>query len=867
VVLVPEDFECTGLEREFLAALPAKQRTVLPVDRVETTSNAASAESTDLGLLRWLLSPPKAPPPVNDGSALIFRAVGEANEVREVLRRCLATGNSLDQVEILVTDLDNYATLLFEIVAGLMPDRASLDEMPVTFQEGIPVRQFRPGRALIGWLAWVRDGYPQSALVRMIDEGLLEIPDHDRNEFSYSRLVGVLRGVGIGFGRDRYLQVLDEQISALDERLREPEQIRNEDDGGDPERLQRLRKRLKALRLLRGLIAKILSLSPPGAANRLEILQSAAGFVEQLARTAGQLDNYARGRLIAEISDLQRWLGKDESSLNLLDWLTALPNEAMVGGSSPRSGCLHVAHVLAGGHSGRKHTFIMGLDDARFPGAGLQDPVLLDSERRLISQELPTAAGQLQERLVRIAQLLARLRGTVTLSYSCHDLADDREKFPSPVILSAFRILAGQHQGDQADLTRWLPPAASFAPDSAEKSLTESEWWLWRLSGPEIVSNAREVLGDRFPHLSRGYNAAAERASDKFTIYDGWIPAPGTELNPTAPDGPTVSASRLEKLGQCPLAYFFKYVLEIEPPDELEIDPNVWLDPLTSGSLLHSVFERYFNELIACNQVPVANRDMDKLLKILDGQISSQRRLIPPPSEAVFQRQCRELKATVSIFLHEEEEWYQSTGAHPMCTEVSIGIKPEGAGTSLDAKDPVVIALPSEGSLRIRGRIDRVDRLNDGSDDVLDIWDYKTGSAWKYQQHPPFWQGRVVQHILYLELMKARMKSLKKEFPKARVQHFGFFFPSKRSAGERIQFNLDQLAAGGAILQRLARIAANGAFIATNESKDCDYCEYRRVCGDVVTLTARSQCKLINPNTHTILQPFLELRSDGEAKE
>ena len=129
---------------------------------------------------------------------------------------------------------------------------------------------------------------------------------------------------------------------------------------------------------------------------------------------------------------------------------------------------VHVAHILAGGHSGRPHTFIVGLDDGRFPGAGLQDPILLDDERKELSRELPTAGRELAKRFELVARLLARLRGTVTLSYSCQDLTDDRETFPSSIVLAAFRILSGQREADQADLNRWLPPAESFAPNHAE---------------------------------------------------------------------------------------------------------------------------------------------------------------------------------------------------------------------------------------------------------------------------------------------------------------------------------------------------------------------------------------------------------------
>ena len=128
----------------------------------------------------------------------------------------------------------------------------------------------------------------------------------------------------------------------------------------------------------------------------------------------------------------------DTEGISALGWLRALPDEAWVGGLGPRAGHLHVAHVLAGGHSGRPHTFIVGLDDGRFPGAGLQDPILLDEERKKLSENLMTSSRALAKRIDLFARLLARLRGTVTLSYSCYDLADDREMFPSPSCFPLF---------------------------------------------------------------------------------------------------------------------------------------------------------------------------------------------------------------------------------------------------------------------------------------------------------------------------------------------------------------------------------------------------------------------------------------------
>ena len=194
----------------------------------------------------------------------------------------------------------------------------------------------------------------------------------------------------------------------------------------------------------------LLELSPRPEDRPGRVFELAQQFLEERARHETKLDNYARESLIKQIKDIRATLGAEEAELgiNTIAWLADLPDEAWVGGLGPRGGCLHVAHVLAGGHSGRPYTFIVGLDDGRFPGAGLQDPILLDEERQAtLTAICPPPGENWPSGFDRLALLFARLRGNVTLSYSCHNLANDREMFPSSVLLSAFRILSGQHEG------------------------------------------------------------------------------------------------------------------------------------------------------------------------------------------------------------------------------------------------------------------------------------------------------------------------------------------------------------------------------------------------------------------------------------
>jgi ATP-dependent helicase/nuclease subunit B len=559
---------------------------------------------------------------------------------------------------------------------------------------------------------------------------------------------------------------------------------------------------------------------------------------------------------------------EDTSGIDAFAWLAELPYETKVNAQGPRGGCLHVAHVLAGGHSGRPYTFIVGLDDSRFPGARLQDPILLDAERRGLSRELDTSADDLDRRMNQLARLFARLRGTVTLSYSCYNLIDDREAFPSSVVLNAYRILSGNRSGDHAALAAWVGPAASFAPNKAGEALTESEWWLWRLSGAEQVIEPERLIGECYPHLARGFELARRRESNQFSVFDGLIPEPGPMLDFREAQGPMVSASKLETLGACPLRYFFRHVLEIEPPEELVIDPQAWLDPLSHGSLLHEVFESFFKE----RSDPSAPLDLaqegERMMGILDDHIKEYAERIPPPSDAVFLREVSRLKRTAQIFLSEEIEYQQETSNQPLFFEVSVGLEPSGTGTALDSRDPVEVKLPEGGSLRVRGRIDRVDRVAGPNPNEFLIWDYKTGSTWKYTQEPrPFWEGRVVQHALYLSVMTSLLKARAKDYRGARADRFGYFFPSEKANGERIEFTAAELKDGGGILARLAKIAASGAFVATNNhEKDCRHCDYQTICGDVVALTAATDRKLLEPS-NVILAPFAELRGYAKAKE
>jgi len=829
LILAPEDQALTAEERRFLDSIPAAHRRALPVD---------------------------APARVGAGSTRIFRAVGEVNEIREILRRCVEEDIALDEVEIVHTDAETYVPLVFELASRLAGDG---DALPATFAGGIPVRYFGPGRALSAWLSWIAEDFPQKTLVRMVHDGLLRIEQEGDETLSFSRLAGVLGAVPIMAGRSRYLDVIDMEIDAARRRARRTD-VDERDDGSRERVLRERRYRVVALETLRALAGAVLGGVPPRDATSRDILACAASFLETRVRCPSRDDENSRRRLVAEIRELTDCLddGADLAGLDVYQWLSQLPAQLRVGGQGPRPGCLYVTNLFSGGHSARPHTFIVGLDDSRFPGAGLQDPLLLDGERSKLSEELPTAAGRLERKVADFQRLLARLRGEVTLSYCSRDLADDRELFPASVVLAAFRVLSGNPEGDPAALARWAGAPASFAPADPDRCVEETDWWLWRLCGGDPVRDADRAVAEHFPHLGRGLRARRERASDRFTEYDGYVPQAGSDFDPTREGGPVMSAARLETLGTCPMAYFFRYVLEIAPPQELEVDPNVWLDPMQKGSLLHEVFRAFMAALRKRDLLPDFQRDYKMLNKVLDLQIKQYRADFPPPSPMVLELECRRLRQAARIFLLEEETF--CTQSVPMFLEAAVGMSPEGEGTPLDTRDPVRITLPGGRAIRVRGKIDRVDRIAGDGDPRFAIWDYKTGSSGKYSQEDPLKQGRFVQGALYVELVRKRLREAVS--PAAAVESFGYFFPSDREHGERLWWSSQELTAGLEVIEQLCRMPAAGCFPLSDDPGDMDSRrnDYHSVIGDARAAAGAVKAMMENQENDA-LEPFRSVRS------
>ena len=91
------------------------------------------------------------------------------------------------------------------------------------------------------------------------------------------------------------------------------------------------------------------------------------------------------------------------------------------------------------------------------------------------------------------------------------------------------------------------------------------------------------------------------------------------------------------------------------------------------------------------------------------------------------------------------------------------------------------------------------------------------------------------------------------------VESFGYFFPSPRTEGLRLQWTRAELASGDDVLRSICDLITSGVFLPTTDPSDCTYCDYLPVCGDAQTVTEESLRKS-SLACNKVLQPWRKLR-------
>ncbi len=748
----------------------------------------------------------------------LFAAASPVDELREVLRRVMAAGVPWDDVEIVSADRIVYGAALDSIAPRLVHAGGG---SRVTHAAGLPVARTRVGRAVHGYLRWIGEGFPEEGLRGLLQAGLVRVAGAETT-LSGGAAARLLRGLRVGWGRDRYLRQIDWALEGLDkppsdrERARVPEDMLSE-------RRERRRAQLEALR---DTVAAVLDATPatPDRLGATDVPVSPAALAGGLGRfldfvpTPDEPDSEPEAKrrlrevLARAAATLTRKTDFDAAVATLSRFLELRVPSPSTHGRVPWSsagGYLHFTDIDHGGLSGRPHTFVVGLDAGRFPGAGGQDALLLDTDRGRLSEALPQSGDLIDERHYAMASLLARLRGSVTVSYAAWDASEGRNLSPSPILLQALRLRDRDGEKTYEDLHRATRPICGPVPGDAA-CIDAGDLWLRELDDNGVLRPGVDTVRSAFSGLDRGLRAADLRQDGALNAHKGIVGARPDRFDPRRVGKDLLlSASRLETLAGCPLRYLYGYVLYLRPPEEVTFQADRWLDSLQRGSMFHEVYESIVKQAIEQGLTAPSAELAAVAEATFDEAIDRYRFLVPTPSEAVFEREERALRRDLGVFLdmlaQDDLRW--------VATEWSFGFA--------ESTQEAVELQVGGGSAWLRGAVDRVDELADGS---LAIVDYKTGSAFMYGRATGTYKGGArLQHALYTAAVE---QSMGRDVARA-----AYHFPTVKGRGDRAEYERERLDRWPFILEQLFDMLAEGWFPPPFDADPpCRICDYQAVC-------------------------------------
>jgi ATP-dependent helicase/nuclease subunit B len=798
------------LERRLIDRMPGERirpRTLrLPGRTVPRRLAAAGVDAVvparEANPLAFLMTPGRSRPLAID----LFHAGGREAEIDEVFRRILKAGVPLDDVEIACAS---------EAHAALVWEKALRHDWAVTLGRGIAAAQTRPGRALIGLCDWIETDFAAGHLRRLLESGDLGVDAGDAG-FTAGQAARLLARAEAGWGRATYEHALGRLRRNYESRAADP-------DASDEDRAD-ARAKADLTTLVLGWIAGLLESIPEAASNGevplQPVIEAAILFIDHTTARKNALDHRAASALVDHAGEL-RALGSFSCPLpGALRFIRERVQSLQVAPERSRPGHLFVSGLMHAGYSGRRHVFVVGLEEGRVFPTAAEDPVLLDVERTAISSLLRTSRDRIDEAVHgTLGRLAVCGRTRITFSYSCRDTREFRDTYASWLMLQVFRVQQSGPGLSYQQMKAALGEPSSAVAAERNDACSIGGWWLGSVLGTGEAGTA--AVGTAFGGVARGRRAELARASGMFTKFDGYVPEAGVVLDPCA-DGTALSVTELEKAAECPFRFFLKRGLGIRPVDQRERDKDVWLDPLTRGSELHELYASLLRRCRDERRAPDASKDGAWMKKVTQGRLAELHREMPAATMEILERESKEFLADMELFLEAE---CTPSGSTPIGFEVSFGRPLDDALEPLARASAVDIDLGKGLKFRIAGRIDRIDKVGAGRFEVVD---YKTGGFWRDSWTGVFDGGRRLQHALYglaaAELLRGTCKD-------PTVIAGSYYFSSQKGRQERVRILAPARAATAGVLADLRDVIRLGGFVHGPGDDDCRFCDYTAACG------------------------------------
>jgi hypothetical protein len=484
--------------------------------------------------------------------------------------------------------------------------------------------------------------------------------------------------------------------------------------------------------------------------------------------------------------------------------------------------------------------FVLGMTEGRYPATGMSDPLLPDPMKKEIDPEgnsLRTVERSIEESQQSFVSVIESA-DQVFMYWPIGVPGESREFGPARWFLSVVRDISQQPLLPAGDLLNSNIAGLSVRRRSDSMSLSPSEAadvHEYDVVGARSWSISDESASDfplvtDIPSIGESVNFEVAQESSDWTEFDGKLNLRGDEADS---ESSTVgSATAFETYAACPYRYFLSRRLHIEPTESPE--PEVALDALTFGTLIHDVLEKFALWRMESEPGSLSPKEQeDWLREQTESNINLLKEETPGRSDGAWKIELSRAWLILRQWLRREPDTAGQPDMLQTMAEFSFGRSSPDSSSG-----PAVEVRTSTGkSVKFRGQVDRVDISNDGSRVI--VYDYKSGgnSSYTKLEGDPVKKGTKLQLPLY-------SKAIAKEFPEANIFASYWFVREASSELKPDPADYDSARAETALNAAVetivdgieagvypARPGDSAGWGDSNESfENCMFCEYARVC-------------------------------------
>lgn len=402
----------------------------------------------------------------------------------------------------------------------------------------------------------------------------------------------------------------------------------------------------------------------------------------------------------------------------------------------------------------RPVTIIIGMTDQSFPKKIENKTLLTDEERLLFKTFLvedkylkkDANADFIREPYVFYLALLSSTERLILTYPKRSDQVKDLKPSPYLSILSHGLSLQVQEVLTEPELN-YLDVVTNFSTD--------------RMLLRDLVGVKRRLQEDKLPlswlwqqlekRLLKKMPLQTERVLESLTYQN--IPETLTEESVDALYGATIRASisKVESFYLCQYRYFLQHGLKLKPRQVYELSPAV------AGDFYHEVLDAFFKELVS------SKRHLSDLTKEEVRELSDSvlKRVLGDHRFSILDTSHRmlyikyQLEKTIHRMSWSLREQSHRSGMTTLQTELLFGEAWEKVGVA-----GLEFPLQRGKSLKVRGKIDRVDHMQVAGVDYLSVVDYKS-SKHEFNFIDAYY-GLALQMITYLDVALRNAEKLVK---------------------------------------------------------------------------------------------------------